>query len=190
MRRTVWSGNRTKHIVKSCAEWCKIGHIVPQSVPKPNWKIRIFCIVQSDIDSPPFSWYLLICMNWPPTCNENPWMSVTNNVFRRAICVASEKRCWRRPCLLWCDCVLQGQCYVMTANLDGETSLKTRHSAALTKQVQSTGLYCTYCWLCRRGPASSWRPCAAVSSARTQTPSWTASSAASRSGPAWVTTCF
>ena len=28
---------------------------------------------------------------------------------------------------------LQGQCYVMTANLDGETSLKTRHSAALTK---------------------------------------------------------
>ena len=28
-----------------------------------------------------------------------------------------------------------GQCYVMTANLDGETSLKTRVSATLTKQV-------------------------------------------------------
>jgi magnesium-transporting ATPase (P-type) len=38
-----------------------------------------------------------------------------------------------------CDLVVlstshdQGQCYVMTANLDGETSLKTRHSATVTK---------------------------------------------------------
>ena len=40
-----------------------------------------------------------------------------------------------------CDAIVlntshaQGQCYVMTANLDGETSLKTRVSASLTKQV-------------------------------------------------------
>ena len=32
--------------------------------------------------------------------------------------------------------ILQAQCYVMTANLDGETSLKTRHSASLTKQAK------------------------------------------------------
>ena len=30
-----------------------------------------------------------------------------------------------------------GQCYVMTANLDGETSLKTRFSAPLTKQAKT-----------------------------------------------------
>ena len=42
-----------------------------------------------------------------------------------------------------CDAIVlntshtQGQCYVMTANLDGETSLKTRASASLTKQVSS-----------------------------------------------------
>ena len=42
-----------------------------------------------------------------------------------------------------CDAIVlntshtQGQCYVMTANLDGETSLKTRVSASLTKQVSS-----------------------------------------------------
>ena len=40
-----------------------------------------------------------------------------------------------------CDLVLlsssnsTGKCFVMTANLDGETSLKTRVSASLTKQV-------------------------------------------------------
>jgi magnesium-transporting ATPase (P-type) len=28
----------------------------------------------------------------------------------------------------------QGQCYVMTANLDGETSLKTKEAAAMTKE--------------------------------------------------------
>ena len=32
--------------------------------------------------------------------------------------------------------ILQAQCYVMTANLDGETSLKTRHSASLTKAAR------------------------------------------------------
>ena len=31
--------------------------------------------------------------------------------------------------------MFQGQCYVMTANLDGETSLKTRVSTPLTKQA-------------------------------------------------------
>ena len=41
-----------------------------------------------------------------------------------------------------CDLVIlktslpTGKCYVMTANLDGETSLKTRHSASLTKQAK------------------------------------------------------
>ena len=34
------------------------------------------------------------------------------------------------------SCYVQGQCYVMTANLDGETSLKTRLSAQLTKQAK------------------------------------------------------
>ena len=29
---------------------------------------------------------------------------------------------------------LQGQCYVMTANLDGETSLKTKEAASMTKE--------------------------------------------------------
>ena len=39
---------------------------------------------------------------------------------------------------------LQGQCYVMTANLDGETSLKTRHSASLTKvQHKNLGIWKT-----------------------------------------------
>ena len=31
----------------------------------------------------------------------------------------------------------QGQCFVMTANLDGETSLKTMHSATITKASRS-----------------------------------------------------
>ncbi len=41
-----------------------------------------------------------------------------------------------------CDMVLlsssheQGHCYVETANLDGETSLKTKHSAAGTKDFK------------------------------------------------------
>ena len=46
-------------------------------------------------------------------------------------------------CILWVclaylsrSPILQAQCYVMTANLDGETSLKTRHSASLTKQAR------------------------------------------------------
>ena len=30
----------------------------------------------------------------------------------------------------------QGQCFVMTANLDGETSLKTMHSASITKAIK------------------------------------------------------
>ena len=43
-----------------------------------------------------------------------------------------------------------GQCYVMTANLDGETSLKTRFSAQLTKQAKTVktlmGMYgCIEC---------------------------------------------
>jgi len=37
----------------------------------------------------------------------------------------------------------QGQCYVMTANLDGETSLKTRCSTALTKQAKTTKQICS-----------------------------------------------
>ena len=42
-----------------------------------------------------------------------------------------------------CDMVVlstsqdHGQCYVMTANLDGETSLKTKHSSPLTKNMRS-----------------------------------------------------
>ena len=45
--------------------------------------------------------------------------------------------------LVPCDMVVlsssqeTGQCYVMTANLDGETSLKTRYAANLTKHIRT-----------------------------------------------------
>ena len=77
---------------------------------------------------------------------------------------------------------LQGQCYVMTANLDGETSLKTRHSAALTKvQHKNLGISKTSTSRARWWPAkcTSWL---GAWSARTQIPSWTPSWAGSLSG--------
>jgi P-type E1-E2 ATPase len=62
-----------------------------------------------------------------------------------------------------CDAVVlatshtHGQCYVMTANLDGETSLKTRTAAAITKVTPVASYVLSQVFLL--APVKKWHTC-------------------------------